>query len=536
MYVKIIDFFRKNQDINTQIANKVVSNMCFVDLSNELIVNNNISIIPKMFWYLVSSNLEKKDLAIKCLSTYLKEISFSQLTKLDKVFRERTSINWAYDWQTESPKILLNKTMNDEEKCYILGLASFHPNGYFREKAIKELTKLNSGKELTYLLIRCNDWVEEVRNITKKGIEIILKESNTKIIIKNLPLIYRLKNLFRNDNSRIFDSCVFAIKESKEEDLIYGLKFKDSMVRLYSYIFILENNLLENFKLVLLALDEKVPYIRKKVVSSLVNGITKEQFDIIRKQLSKDKYFYIRKIYLELLNKFYGKKSRNIIKNFLFDDHTSVREVARYILKDTSTLYAEMYKDALDKNMHVFGAIQGLGEVGVKGDSKYIEKYLCSSKTKVVRVAIKSIFKLNGDIETLIQYLKDERVGVSKDVRNGVINFNRFIEPLETYNIYKESNLFHVKKNSTLMLFNLTKWTSISYILEIMCNEKGELARMAKQAFYKWNLNFNNNFSVPSNSELKSILTKLDEFKKGIKQEDYNWLKFVLKPYISESK
>ncbi|MGD1836973.1 MAG: hypothetical protein ACPKPY_02805, partial [Nitrososphaeraceae archaeon] len=234
--------------------------------------------------------------------------------------------------------------------------------------------------------------------------------------------------------------------------------------------------------------------------------------------------------------KFYGKKSRNIIKNFLFDDHTSVREVARYILKDTSTLYAEMYKDALDKNMHVFGAIQGLGEVGVKGDSKYIEKYLCSSKTKVVRVAIKSIFKLNGDIETLIQYLKDERVGVSKDVRNGVINFNRSIDPLEIYNIYKESNLLHVKKNSTLMLFNLTKWTSISYILEIMCNEKGELARIAKQAFYKWNLNFNNNFSVPSNNELKSILTKLDEFKEGIKQEDYNWLKFVLKPYISESR
>lgn len=47
----------------------------------------------------------------------------------------------------------------------LLAIASFHGNGFVRERAVALLALQTDGFELPFLLIRCNDWVERVHEI-----------------------------------------------------------------------------------------------------------------------------------------------------------------------------------------------------------------------------------------------------------------------------------------------------------------------------------------------------------------------------------
>jgi hypothetical protein len=47
----------------------------------------------------------------------------------------------------------------------LLGVASFHGNGFLRERAVALLALQTDGFELPFLLIRCNDWVDRVHEV-----------------------------------------------------------------------------------------------------------------------------------------------------------------------------------------------------------------------------------------------------------------------------------------------------------------------------------------------------------------------------------
>lgn len=56
-----------------------------------------------------------------------------------------------------------NKQGNAQEQYVaILCMGTFHSNGYFRQSCMEELAQYEES--LPFLVIRLNDWVEEIRN------------------------------------------------------------------------------------------------------------------------------------------------------------------------------------------------------------------------------------------------------------------------------------------------------------------------------------------------------------------------------------
>jgi hypothetical protein len=66
-------------------------------------------------------------------------------------------------WWMESKNIVKPILKSIEERPEISALFSVSWNGYVREKAVREWPRVNTSFELALLLIRLNDWVEQVR-------------------------------------------------------------------------------------------------------------------------------------------------------------------------------------------------------------------------------------------------------------------------------------------------------------------------------------------------------------------------------------
>jgi hypothetical protein len=53
----------------------------------------------------------------------------------------------------------------------LVKLTSFHPNGFVRATAVRLLDAMSDGRELPFLLVRCNDWVPAVQQAAAAAVE-----------------------------------------------------------------------------------------------------------------------------------------------------------------------------------------------------------------------------------------------------------------------------------------------------------------------------------------------------------------------------
>ena len=68
--------------------------------------------------------------------------------------------------------------------AHILGIASFDPDGYLREAALKEMEQLDTGNILPYVLLRLNDWVPQVATLAQDILKKML--DNKKVTITQI--------------------------------------------------------------------------------------------------------------------------------------------------------------------------------------------------------------------------------------------------------------------------------------------------------------------------------------------------------------
>jgi hypothetical protein len=106
-------------------------------------------------------------------------------------------------------------------------MASFHQSGYVREAAINKLDQITSGTELSFLILRLNDWVSNVRDAAYGAIGSRLKPEYALHFFSNLTLVSRLQDAGRADHQALIqainelfqgDECRSALLESLTSD------------------------------------------------------------------------------------------------------------------------------------------------------------------------------------------------------------------------------------------------------------------------------------------------------------------------------
>jgi len=94
---------------------------------------------------------------------------------------------------------------------------SFHPSGYVREEAVLRLTALDDDAALPYLLLRCGDWVSQVRNAARHAVLQRAGPSSVATFTRNFALVTRLAKITRADHRELVDALAQLFRATEGE-------------------------------------------------------------------------------------------------------------------------------------------------------------------------------------------------------------------------------------------------------------------------------------------------------------------------------
>ncbi|MGG3925897.1 HEAT repeat domain-containing protein [Metabacillus fastidiosus] len=499
---------------------------------------NDLTAIPLAFSFLLTNSKELQIRTAKVLQASISKLSSIQLLRLDKLFRERTSLEWNYDWGKESPYNLLLPTFTEGEKLTILGLCTFHPNGYFREKALDLLAVYSSGGELPFLIIRCNDWVNKVREKAERYVENRIASTYVTHFVDHLPLIFKLNNKERDNDSILFEKIVKLLSEKESlSALEEGIQSEIAQIRFFCYKIIIYSKMFTKKMLVNYLKLEKYPHSRLLLFNEIVADISKEEFNEYYSILKKDKFPMIRVKVLQQLYAFNPSYSKSDIEHVLFDKSSVIRSAARFLLtKQNITDFSSYYVHKITQSPHesLRGTLLGLGETGNESHVKLIIPFLKHRNAGIVKAAVQAIAMLDAEHynNLFLEMLDHEHKGVSKEARKSLLKSYYKDKKDTIYRLYGNSNNVHTRYNAAVLLCSLPKWDAIPYIIEIYANKReSDMYLLGESRFSRWIVNFNKSFETPTKLQIDSIRQVLNKFGSQLEKIERKELEFCMKGF-----
>jgi HEAT repeat protein len=265
-------------------------------------------------------------------------------------------------------------------KTYVqlLGIASLNGNGYVREKALKELSRLKNADGLKFILLRLGDWVEVVRKAAINAVSVFLEEAYINDWLKQLSMLDWLLEVGRVDLSEIHGRIIqFIVTRELSEDFCNTINRLDDKIRLRFYKSFLINKDITGQQINRIAADRNF-----LVRAELLNHLSVSQHDLLKMFIEKflqDKSVAVR------VKALYGSKAfapefDKQIAYLLSDESNSVRELSRHLLKEKGIDFAQLYRQRIADKQFILGSLLGLCETGTQEDFPTFEQNIHAKK------------------------------------------------------------------------------------------------------------------------------------------------------------
>jgi len=472
--------------------------------------------------------------AARTLHKLISEATTNDLVWLDQVLRQRSSYSgdYLYEWQKLWPDQLGKLERFEDASVSLLGMASFHSNGYVREAAIKRLALITSEAELPFLLLRANDWVANVRDAAYDAIRARLKPDYARSLIRNLALVSRLEQAGRSDHQPLIQS-IYQLLQSAEcrTALLESLESDDRFIKRACFKLVLSSSEPDLPEVVRKALEQKDTVVRMwaaQRVSSAFKGAELDQFLTLMKH---DKFTPVRREALRILVQQNSPSLLVELRAALLDAHGSMREESRYHLRKLDTTnVAAFYRDHLLAGEDLYSVISGLGETGATSDDHFIVPYTSHHQSKIRGAAIQALAKLNRNahVGLFIEALNDPVPHVSRQGLNALADKVSPINGERIWEIFHSAAHAHVKRNALSLIARLGKWDSIYYLLRALRDFDEAIADMSKLSIERWLARFNRNFSSPTAEQLARLGLALEENGNMLDDQTVEQLRFSM--------
>lgn len=150
-----------------------------------------LAFVPWVYCALAQGTDKQKEAPARTLAQVLAGLNADGLAAMDLRMRETTSMEWSIDWRTLCLEELLAPNLSPEERRAVLVFSTFHPNGYIREQAAAALG--TDPRALPAVLLRCNDWVAQVRQAALESLTHLLEIADGAEIAAALPILEKLR-------------------------------------------------------------------------------------------------------------------------------------------------------------------------------------------------------------------------------------------------------------------------------------------------------------------------------------------------------
>lgn len=476
----------------------------------------NIRLSRELQSLILNGSEKVSELACEMLSDLMSGITIDEISFLDSISRAY-SHQYYLDFMNKEVDIVKIETRISKlsNPLHLLCLLTMHNNGYLRGLAIRLLKVTNMDVGLPYVMLRTNDWVEQVSTISEKVVvKYILDSRNISHVIDNIELVDSMKKWTRGDLNKVIVAAETKLIERESYTAIlskYSSTKNNKIKRLlFDYIVINESEFENNL---LLGIQSKDPVIHRKVVA-LINMYEDEiDLEVIYINMKKSKSTISRIASIDLASKIYNDdKFKYEIMNIIYDKSKSVREYSRFKLKQIGVInFADLYKIKLTENKsNILGSISGLGETGTSIDYIEILEFVNSEKSNIRKSAYKALYVLDESrsYEVLLDSLCmdnpiDSRYSTKLLKRTSYLNSKDLYElyNLEGFNNYVYENIIDLSNY-------VTKWNGLELLLEFLEVDKKEHFNLIISGLDKWVVMSNRSFMNLS-EDLKSIMLKL---------------------------
>jgi HEAT repeat protein len=436
----------------------------------------------------VGSLLEKTD-SLALLYSSLKYVDFK-------------SDDFEYFKAAFSPAIYLN----------LLFVGSLNQNGRVREKAVQELHLTGNRKALRFVILRLADWVNQVREAAENAVRSYFQPRFVDEFLNRIPLIEWLLKVERTDLHGIYSEIyrfIFSFEPDRqfyEKIERFGDKTKFIYVRNY-----LNSNPPRGEVFELLSNDKSF-LVKIELLKHLEKLDRETQKHFIAKFLRDDSAKV--RVYAIYSTKPFRAGFHDKIRESIFDVSASVRELARFILRESETDFAGLYRQRLTDDENSPGALLGLSEVGTAADLPIFLTYIARPRIKIKAACLTALNRLDKETarKCALEFLADS----SAKLRNKSVEIlSKLVddEVLEAAReIYRTGDL--ARRQSMLKMFGrIGDWRVVGDFIIALGDANEKIRDLAWMNLQKWRSK--QSFSKPRAEDLERAKRRYEEFDKA---------------------
>lgn len=471
------------------------------------------AVILGLMGLLTQTDAKTAGLIATTLSALVERIPARLLGALD----ERIRTGWGYRWGDDSIRFTpqdIDRFQFQEDMPAVLGLASFVSSGYARERAVQRLDEeITNGREIPFLLLRLNDWVDQVREIAAQAVERRLGERYRNAYFKSLPLVLRLQDRSRITESKTFAKIRALLLTDPESLLRYALAHADRLtqrsVPLWVWATIRPGDIARQRPVVHVMLRSLEPATRMRVASWVAGGLVAPELvrEVIPKLIA-DRFAAVRRTSLGWYAAYHPEESLPDLRKALLDSSPIMRSVAQFYLPKIEPIdLRAFYRGAVQapgSAAALKGAIGGLGEMGRTEDTVLIVPLVNHAMIGIRRAAIRALGRLapREHFEIFVQALQDRSPGVSRDAREALSRDASMVGLERLAEIFAGATCLHVRLQALSLIMQLPKWQAITQVIGIHSLPDEKIQSMTGAFLHAWLRGYNRTHHIqPSATE-----------------------------------
>ncbi|MBR1771692.1 MAG: hypothetical protein IJ747_06650 [Lachnospiraceae bacterium] len=447
----------------------------------------------------------------QCILAELQRSSIRELLRLSDENRIRFRLANRYytrEWNAwyEAMKAVKHKRadfafLSDQQYVAMLSLGTFHSNGFYREMCMRALCTQSARvysetyqvplAPLVFYLLRCNDWVEEIRTL---AFELAVKEiecADAMNLVLALPILVKLKDSYRRNQSdlqELTDSLLKRLQAILSEPELERIVQLNDFERNAVYRMFCQNALLSRAQMNRLLTQEKTGYGKRLLFQAIMTYYECSEAEL--EQYLHSKHADVR--YAALQYKFNLRKTAwEGLPAMLLDRSAKIRSMACYILtKQDSCDVRLFYLDNLKKaendlqqaetseeiqvcQSRMAVCLLGIGENGDEQDLPVLKPYLARGEVRIVKAALTAygMIARENTPELYWEYLTQD------DVMAAVCAYKQIKKYHVAYDEKRLYQAFCVRKNMPTgrlflnLLLNSHSWRRLEYLLEL-CDDQ----------------------------------------------------------------
>ena len=484
-----------------------------------------LAFVPWVYCALAQGTDRQKAAAAQALAEVLTGLNAYGLVAMDLRMRETTSIEWSIDWRALRLEDLFARNLSPEACRAVLVFSTFHPNGYIREQAVAALG--TDSQALPAVLLRCNDWVAQVRQAALESLTHLLDIANGAEIAAALPILEKLRRSSRCQIDNILPLFFQAFQRDPDLPPL-GLENEDVRARRLCISLLPDLGTVDLPYLTEGVKKEPDPFLRKLLYQTLLD-LGADGMELSRRFLG-DKYPPNRVLALEYLAEHGAEDLFRQAVVLLMDKSGRVRAAAGEVVVQTDKEFPlrQFYLDRLSVRPAV--AILGLGETGNPEDCQVIGNFLTHPQPAVVRAAMTALMGLDPERWTgaVTEQLATDQPGVVKTAAL-LLSKHRDFDQDRVFAILQASQVENTRLKCAVLLFRTGKWDRLTYALTLLGGGYEKLDQACRLELVAWIHTYNRSYTPLGEEQRRRILALLDEKRAYLHPAVVNQLRFLSK-------